>query len=36
MEKQGENRGKLIRQTMRAFENHQLIFQKYGNQIEIS
>ena len=29
MEKQGGNRGKLIKQIMKAYENHQLVFQKY-------
>ena len=29
MEKQGENRGTLIEQIMKAYENHQLVFQKY-------
>ena len=28
MEKQGRNRGKLIKQIMKAYENHQLVCQK--------
>ena len=29
MEKQGGNREKHIKQIMKAYENHQLVFQKY-------
>ena len=29
MKKQGRNRIKLIKQIMKAYENHQLVFQKY-------
>ena len=29
MKKQGGNREKVVRQIMKTFENHQLVFQKY-------
>ena len=29
MEKQGGNRGKLVKQILKAYENRQLVFQKY-------
>ena len=29
MEKHGGNRGKVIKQTLKSYENHQLVFQKY-------
>lgn len=33
MEKHGENRGKVIKQTLKSYENHQLVFQKYDVSI---
>lgn len=33
MEKHGGNRGKVIKQTLKSYENHQLVFQKYDVSI---